>query len=290
MANYSAEITYARINANNNLLANSNDGNGDGSGATISEVIEAPTHSGYFVSGTPVGNTVIADASVAGVFEAGQYLFYWDASGSPALIGQIDEVSTSTITLVSTILGNGGNMTNRELGVSYSLITSNEEFYIRVKTTKVPSTESAFILMPNFQNWRKVPSQRNESPVLESQSNIQQYSVIGTPVSIDGPKPYVNFKITTTNIFLSSNNGVTYFANWAQFPQYIWLRATVIPSDATLSSLAASTMYRFTTNDFMDNAITVTANTPNATMYNAGYNILPVVINQGGAGQATGGA
>lgn len=276
MANYSAEITYARINANNTLLANSNDGNGDGSGASVSEVIEAPTHSGYFVSGTPSGNTVIADASVTGVFEAGQYLFYWDASGAPALIGQIDEISTSTITLVSTILGNGGDMSTRELGVSYSLITANEQFYIRVKTTKVPSTTSTFILMPNFQRWRKVPSQRNESPVLESQSNIQQYSVIGTPVSINGTNPYVNFKMLTMNTFLSSNSGVTYFANWAQFPQYIWLRATVIPSDATLSALAASTMYRFSTDDFMDEAITVTANTANATLYNAGYNISPV--------------
>lgn len=273
MANYAAEITYARINANNNALASSNDGNGDGSGASISEVIEAPTHSGYFVSGTPSGPTVVADASVDTVFEVGQYLFYWDLAGNPVLIGQIESLSTSTITLTSTIIGNGGDMTNQELGVAYSLITPNEQFYIRVKTTKT-STTTSFILMPNFQEWRKVKSQRNESAIIESQSNIQQYSNIGNPISIDGVNPYVNFKVVTMNTFLSSNNGVTYFANWAQFPRYIWLRATVIPSDATASALSASTMYRLTTNEFMDNAITVTANTANAILYDAGYNIV----------------
>lgn len=278
MANYSAEITYARVNANNNAIANSNDGAGDGNGASISEVIEAPTKSGYNVSGTPSGNTVIADASVEGDFEPGQYLFYWNASGNPVLIGQIDSISTSTITLVNTVLGTPGDMTNKELGVSYSLITSNEQFYIRVKTSKVPSTVTTSILMPNFQKWRKVPSQREDSAVVVSQSNIVQYSNIGTPISIDGTQPYVNFKVTTVNTFLSSNNGVSYFANWAQFPQYIWLKASIIPSDATASALAASTMYRFTTNEFMDEAITVTANTSNNVLYDAGYDVIPNAV------------
>lgn len=281
MANYSAEITYARVNANNNTLANSNDGDGDGSGATISEVIEAPTNSGFFVSGTPVGTSVTASASVAGVFEAGQFLFYWDLTGNPVLIGQIDEVSGSAITLVSNIIGSGASMTTQELGVSYSLITSNEEFYIRVKTSKVVSTVSSSILMPNFQLWRTVPSQRNASPVVTSQSNIVQYSNIGVPVSIGVTQPFISFQFRTINRFLSSNAGASFFSNFAQFPLYIWLRATIIPSGATTSALAASTTYRFTTNEFMDNAITITANTPNAVLYDAGYNIERVVATGG---------
>jgi hypothetical protein len=291
MANYSAEITYARINSNNTSLANSNDGAGDGSGVSITEVIDAPTLSGFTVSGTPSGTVVIADASVEGTFEAGQYLYYWDASANPILIGQINTISTSTINLVSDILGVGSNMTNRELGVSYSLITSDEQFYIRVKTSKVPSTTTSFILMPNFQNWRTTPSQRNESPIITAQSNIQRYSNIGTPVSISGTQPFVNFKVITMNTFLSSNNGVTFFANWAQFPQYIWLRATVIPSDATSSALLSATMYRFTTNEFMDNAITVTANTANTVLFDAGYNVTRVTASGGsiGGGASTGG-
>jgi len=187
-------------------------------------------------------------------------------------------VSGSAITLFNNIIGSGGSMTNRELGVSYSLISANEEFYIRVKTTKVSSTTTSSILMPNFQLWRSAPSQREVSPVVTGQSNIIQYSNVGTPVSIAGTQPFINFKIRTTNAFLSANNGVSFFANWSQFPQYIWLRASIIPSDATESALAASTMYRFSTNEFMDTAITGTANTANAVLSDAGYSVQRVTV------------
>ena len=270
--NYLAEITYARVNANNTALASSNDGNGNG--ASITEVIAAPTHSTLTVSGTPSGTVVVASATVAGLFEEGQYLFYWDAFANPTLIGQIASISTSTINLVSTILGTGGDMTNRELGVSYSLVTGNEQFYIRVKTSKT-STTTGFILMPNFQTWRVNPTQREQSAIRTTQSKIERYSNIGTPVSIASPIVGVNFRVQTVNTFLSTNNGLTFFANWSQFPQYIWLLATIIPSDATSSALLQSTMYRFTTNEFMDQAITVTANTANATLLDAGYLVSP---------------
>jgi hypothetical protein len=285
--NYLAEITYARVNANNTALASSNDGNGNG--AAITEVIAAPTHSTLTVSGTPSGTTVVASATVAGIFEAGQYLFYWDASANPILIGQIASISTSTITLVGTILGTGGDMTNRELGVSYSLVTGNEQFYIRVKTSKT-STTTGFILMPNFQTWRVNPTQREQSTIRTTQSKIERYSQIGTPVSFASPIVGVNFRIQTVNNFLSSNNGLTFFANWSQFPQYIWLLATIIPSDATSSALLQSTMYRFTTNEFMDLAITVTANTANATLRDAGYSVTEVAAGSGNlGGSSTGG-
>ena len=213
-------------------------------------------------------------------------MFYWDASANPILIGQIESISTSTITLVSTILGTGGDMTNRELGVSYSLITGNEQFYIRVKTSKT-TTATGFILMPNFQTWRVNPSQREVSTIRVNQSKIERYSDVGTPVSIASPVVGVNFKVQTVNTFLSNNNGLTFFASWDQFPQYIWLLATIIPSDATSSALLQSTMYRFTTNDFMDQVITVTANTPNATLYDAGYNVQQVSATAGGLGGST---
>ena len=274
--NYSAEIKYARVNSNNTALANSNDGDGDGSGATITEVIEEPTHSAVTVSGTPSGSTVTASVSVASIFEPGQYLFYWDDSANPILIGQIDSISTSTITLTGPIIGSGVSMSTKELGVSYSLVTSNEEFYIRVKTTKVSSTVTSFIQMPNFQNWRTTPSRRDNSTIKQAQSSIQRYSNIGSPVSISGTQPYVNFKVATMNNFLSPNNSVSFFSNWGQFPQYIWLKATIVPSDNTSSALVPATMYRFATNQFMDNTITVTANTLNATLYDAGYSIAQV--------------
>lgn len=271
--NYLAEIKYARVNANNTALASSNDGNGNG--ASITEVIEAPTHSGFTVSGTPSGTVVVANASVVGTFEAGQYLFYWDASANPTLIGQIDSISTSTINLIGTILGTAGDMTNRELGVSYSLVTGNEQFYIRVKTSKT-STTTGSILMPNFQTWRTNPTQREYSTIRTNQSKIERYSQVGTPVSFANPIVGVNFRVQTVNTFLSNNNGLTFFANWDQFPQYIWLLATIIPSDTTSSALLQSTMYRFTTNEFMDQVITVTANTANATLLDAGYSVNPV--------------
>jgi hypothetical protein len=286
MANYSASIEYARINSNNTLLAQSNNGAGDGSGGTITEIIDGPTNSGKFVSPTvtPSGTTVTCTSDVSTTFEEGQYLFYFDASANPILIGQIDSIATTVITLTANIIGSGSAMLNKQLGSSYGLISSNEEFYIRVSTSAISGSGGSSFYIPNIANWRTTPSLRDSSIVKNSVSNIVQYSNVGTPLSIDGAQNIVNFTIRPTNVFLSGNSGANYFSNTNQLPQFIWLRATPIPNVGQTSGFNPSTMYRFTTNEFMENAVTATINTPFATLYDAGYN----VTQPSGANQQTG--
>lgn len=275
MANYSALIEYARINSNNTLLAQSNDGAGDGNVTTITEVIDGPTNSGKFISPTvvPAGTTVTCTSDVSTTFEEGQYLFYFDASANPILIGQIDNIATSVITLTADIIGSGAAMLNKQLGSSYGLISANEEFYIRVSTSVISGSNGSSVYMPNISNWRNTPSLRNSSTVRNSVSNIVQYSSVGVPLSIDPTQSIVNFTISPTNQFLSINNGGNFFSNTNQLPQYIWLRATPIPNTGQTSGFNPSTMYRFTTNEFMENAVIATINTPFGTLYDAGYNV-----------------
>lgn len=271
--NYSATIDYARINANNTLLSQSNDGNGDGSSLTISEVIDAPANSGKFISPsvTPSGPTVTCTSDVSTTFEAGQYLFYFDTSANPILIGQIESIASSVITLTANIIGSGAAMLNREVGSSYSLITSGESFFIRISTSVVGSSGGSTKLMPNFTTWRTAPSEGVSSTVRPDISSILQYSNVGNPITIATSQPNVQFKIITTNVFSTPNNGVTYFNSTGELPEYVWIRATPIPSLGQASGFNPSTMYRFSTNEFMSNAISVTVNTPAATLSAAGY-------------------
>jgi hypothetical protein len=281
--NYSATIDYARINPNNTLLSQSNDGNGDGSGLTISEVIDAPANSGKFISPTvtPSGPTVTCTSDVSATFEAGQYLFYFDASANPILIGQILSIATNVITLTTNIIGVGSAMLNKEIGGSYSLITSSESFFIRISTSVVGSSGGSTVLMPNFSTWRTTPSEGVSSTVRSDISSILQYSNVGNPVTIATSQPNVQFTIITQNVFTSPNNGTTYFNSTGELPQYIWLRANPIPSLGQASGFNPSTMYRFSTNEFMGNAISATVNTPAGTLRNAGYS---------GVGATTGGS
>jgi hypothetical protein len=290
MANYSASIDYARINSNNTLLAQSNDGAGDGSNATITEVIDSPSNSGKFISPTvvPTGNTVTCTSDVSTTFEEGQYLFYFDASANPILIGQIDSIATTVITLTANIIGSGAAMANKELGSSYGLISANEEFYIRVSTSVISGSGNSSVYLPNISNWRNQPSNRNASTVKNSVSNIVQYSNVGTPLSIAGTQQPVSFTIRATNVFLSPNSGANYFSNIGQLPQYIWLRATPIPNTGQTSGFNPSTMYRFSTNEFMEDAVVATINTPFATLFDAGYNVTQPLISQTQQNQGSG--
>lgn len=272
MANYSATIDYARVNANNASLAQSNNGAGDGNNLTISEVIDAPSNSGKFISPSvvPSGTTITCTSDVSTTFEEGQYLFYFDASANPILIGQIDSISTNVITLTANINGSGAAMTNKELGASYSLISASESFYIRVSTSVVSSSGGSTVLLPNIAGWRTTPSSGTSSTVRSAVSSIIQYSNTGNPVIISGSQVQIQFRVETTNVFITSSNA-TYWNAAAELPQYIWLLATPIPSVGQSSGFTPSTMYRFSTNEFMENAVSATVNTVAATLSSAGY-------------------
>jgi hypothetical protein len=164
-------------------------------------------------------------------------------------------------------------MTNKELGSSYSLITAAESFYIRINVGQIGSSGGSAIYLPNLSEWRVTPSQRESSIVKTSVSEILNYSNIGSPLTIAISPQNVQFKITSKNVFRSANNGQTYFPTASELPQYIWLLATPIPSVGQSTGFSAATMYKFSTNEFMDNAIIVTANTSKNLLYDAGYKI-----------------
>ena len=275
MANYIATIDYARFNSNNALLAASNDGTGDGSGAVTTEIIETPTSSGKFVTGAaPVGNQVVCTTNVESTFEPGQFLFYFDAFGLPTLIGQIDTVVTTTITLTANIIGSGAAMANKELGASYTLISPIETFYIRVGTQVVSGSGGSTIYMPNINTFRAQPTSGEASINNSTVSQVVQYSNFGNPLSIAAAGQQVNFRLYTENIFTQSQQGI-YWQNSNQLPQYIWIRCTPVKNAASPSGFSASTMYKFITDEFMQDAVEATINFDGQTLIDAGYkNIL----------------
>lgn len=269
MASYIATIDYARQNQNNSSLASSNDGAGDGSGAVITEIIQAPTSTGKFVTGAaPSGNQVVCTTSVEGTFFPGQFLFYFDAVGNPTLIGQIDTVVTTTITLTANIIGSGANMTNKELGASYTLISTLESFYIRIGTSVVSGSGGSVVYLPNVNSFRTVPELAgiNNSTL----SSIVQYSNYQNPLSIAVAGQQVNFRVASRNQFIQSSPGF-FWTNANQLPKYIWLACDPVRNSASLSGFAPSTMYKFMTDEFMQNALEVTIDYPAEFLVEAGY-------------------
>lgn len=269
MASYIATIDYARFNQNNSALANSNDGAGDGSGAVITEIIEAPTSTGKFVTGAaPSGNQVVCTTSVETTFFPGQFLFYFDAVGNPTLIGQIDTVVTTTITLTANIIGSGASMANKELGASYTLISTNESFFIRIGTQIVSGSGGSVVYLPNVNAFRVSPDFGSINNTIVS--SIVQYSNFQNPLSIAAAGQQVNFRLASRNQFIQSSPGF-YWTTANQLPKYIWLSCYPVQNAASLSGFAPSTMYKFMTDEFMQNALEVTIDYPAEYLVDAGY-------------------
>ena len=284
MATYNASgIRYTRINANNTTLATSNDGAGDGVSLTITDEIKSPTKSAQItfvsvvaglVTGSIVSGTGFANTDY---FNVDDYLYYYDGSNNPILIGQIASIDVGGAQLQLTSTTSASTPTVGSLmGASYTLITDSEPFYIRIPT-KVVSVDNTKQI-PNLNTWRVTPSLRNSSKVLQVASRIDRYSTVGNPIVI-GTTAGVDFAIQSMNTFTPTTGGTGgFWDNGSQLPQYIWLKATPLTTAASTSALSPQTMYKLSTQEFQESVITITAGTNDTVLYDAGYN---VVINTG---------
>lgn len=263
--NYTASgITFAKANENNIAIANTRSGIG-----TLTEVIEPVTlASGTItVTGTTVtgvGTSFLTD------FAAGQYLFYYNYEGEPALLGKILSVTISTMTLTANATT---NVSNVYCGMATTILGTAENLMIRIPV----APNGPNVILPNWGAYRVIEAPLEVTAENNSEfSNLEQYSVINAPQTPINSPVNIPFSITPVYNFQSYEalvNGqkvTLYFQTAANFPVYCF--AILNPYGENAANLAPNTLYKlFASEAFLLNGINVTTAYSQQFLTLAGY-------------------
>jgi hypothetical protein len=205
-------------------------------------------------------------------FADGDYLFYYDLSGSPLLVGRIASVDSDT---QITLTGNSsiavsttpspGQLYPTYCGKSNTVIGLNESVIMAVPV--VPY--GANVWMPNWNAYRQTatPSSYNKTAA----SRITTISAINNPTAPASP---INISYTiaslTEFVFVTAGAYKYAFAN-GNFPSYVY--ALLNPyGDSLNMDLYQNTLYQAIANqDFENNGILVSASYPEIFLKESGY-------------------
>lgn len=280
MGTYNSSVNYYRVNANNTNIAITNSGVG-----SPTEEIAAPLTAGTYSSGSGVNIAGETPGSDFNQWSTGQYLYFIDNNGVYRLLGQINTIPTSsTLTLVANaITYSPAIAVGMPLAASYSLVTTTESFYIRVSTQLTGGGLSAGEAnIPLMTSWRT--QNTASAPNNTSVTKLERVSNVGTPVSNAASVANVPFTLRVMNVF-SSNTGFTRLWPNQDFPDYIWIRADLTPTGA---SLAGQSMFRITTEETIE-AFKITSNTTPQQAFDAGYVNINLQLVTGTTGTPGGG-
>lgn len=233
------------------------------------------------VEAAPVNTPTLGDALakntnvVTGVntsfvtdFAENDFLFYFDAGGSPILVGQIATVSDAQLVLTEKATV---DVVNKNAGKIDVIVNGAESFLIRIPV--VPNSGGVFL--PNWNNFRTSPpsiTAYNNTAV----SSISTYSAVGNPIVI-GSVTQAPFSIRPSNIFptiaqptpSNPQNRVVWPSPNPSFPNFVF--AIVDPYGEQVGvNLAQNTMYQFTCESVLDGFL-AGPNTSVQTMIDNGY-------------------
>jgi hypothetical protein len=205
-------------------------------------------------------------------FLVGQYLFAYDYSGSPYLVGQVLEINSSTqITL--TQYASAAVVVASQCGMMDTLIKQSDSILIRIPTI----VQNGQTIIPDWASLR-LTFNDTFSYNNSTRTNLSQYSQVGDKLSVyNGATIKAPFTITPTNqivVFKVSvnSNGRGCFANTGDFPRFTF--AVYNPYGENPTVLSAATMFKLYTNETME-GIPISVNMENLILEAAGYNFAP---------------
>lgn len=203
----------------------------------------------------------------------GDYLFYFDASGSPILVGRISTVSDAQLVLTAK---SNVDVVNKKGGKVNVVINGSESFLIRIPA--IPNGNAVYL--PNWDSFRltATPTSYNNDTV----SSISTYSAPNNPAVIGTPSQ-APFSITPTNVFPQLSNKIFYQTPSPDFPNYLFAVLNPFGDQADLN-LIQNTMYQFQCSDSID-GILAGANTLVSTLLANGYSSNQFIAGAGGGGQ-----
>lgn len=259
-------ITFAKSNENNIAIANTQSGLG-----TLTDVIAPVTlASGLItVSGTAVtgvGTSFLTD------FAAGQYLFYYNNEGEPALLGKISVIgSATTITLTAAA---AINVTSVYCGMASTILGTSENLMIRIPVAQ----SGPNVIIPNWAAYRVIETPLDATAYNNSTfSNLEQYSDVNAPQT-PASAPLTNIPYTIQPVYnfqsyeaiVAGQKTTLYFQTAANFPSFCY--AILNPYGEANSVLAANTLYKlFASESFNLNGIVATTAYSQQLLTLAGY-------------------
>lgn len=270
-----SDIIYARVTTSNLAIATSNSG-GSESTSVIEDVIKPPSLATGKISCDTSTNLVTGtETTFTTQFKKGEYLYTYDPTGSPELIGKIVNISNdTTLTLTDVALF---TRTLKFAGTSQTMLKGSESILARIPVVVSARNSNGVVTqayMPNFNEWR-IPGNTlglngYNNP---NSSNLVRYSNAGDVLSVDSPitsANYIPFTIKSLNQFtLGSGRD---FWNLGSIPNYIWIQ--INPYGDNGVDLPQNTMFYLFTKTTFNDGLLVTPNYSRQLLESAGYTLL----------------
>lgn len=269
-----SDIIYARATPANLVIAATN--NGGTRTSSIEEVIKPPSLATGKITCDTSSNTVTGtETTFKDQFKEGEYLFAYDSSGNPELIGQIANISNqTTLTLTEPALF---TRTLKYVGSNKMMLKGSDSFLIRIPVVVSSRNANGVVTqayIPNFNEWRLPDNILGLNGYNNPDtSNLVRYSNPGDVLSVDSPittDNYIPFTIKSLNQF---TNGSQVDNVWVlgAIPNYIW--ALVNPYGDDGNQMSQSTMFYLFTKTTFNNGLLATTNYPKKSLEEAGYSL-----------------
>lgn len=259
-------ITFAKANENNIAIANTQSGLGE-----LTDVIAPVTLASGLITVSGTGVTGVGTSFLTD-FAAGQYLFYYNNEGEPALLGKISVIgSATTITLTAAA---AINVTDVYCGMASTILGTSENLMIRIPVAQ----SGPNVIIPNWAAYRVIETPLDATAYNNSTfSNLEQYSDVNVPQTPASP-PLTNIPYTIQPVYnfqsyeaiVAGQKTTLYFQTAANFPSFCY--AILNPYGEANSVLAANTLYKlFASESFSLNGIVATTAYSKQLLTLAGY-------------------
>jgi len=257
-------IAFAKATAENIAIANTQSGIGD-----LNDVIEPVTFATGKINITN-GSTAITGTGTSFLsdFQAGQFLFYYDAEGDPVLVGKIASIASDaamTLTASASV-----NKTLVNCGMANVILATTDNIIIRIPVV-LNGYGTNVAVIPNWNAYKNLVTGFNNT----TSNNLEQYSAVGTPQQ-QGTAVNIPYTITPVYNFQSyealvgGQKTTLYFQTAANFPSFCF--AVLNPNGDSEVKLAANTLYKlFASETFPLNGVRVTLAYNPSLLSQAGY-------------------
>jgi hypothetical protein len=227
------------------------------------------------------------DTTFSTDFTAGDYLFWYDSSGSPTLIGRVS-ITPSSPTQLQLVSKWTTPIANKYCGGMNVIVNGAESFLVRIPVIPNGAIVNGYptkVFLPSWDYFR-ITSGDSASYNNTNVSSISTYSIVGAPSEI-GPTPaQVPYSLFGVNIFNTTASPTTADPTrrilWpalsqsqnAAFPNFVFALFNPFGNNQG-ENMAQNTMFKFLCAEELQGFIAV-ANTTAATMISYGYGVRQV--------------
>jgi hypothetical protein len=220
-------------------------------------------------------------------FSAGDYLFWYDSSGNPTLIGRVS-ITPSNPSQLQLVSKWTTPIANKYCGGINVIVNGAESFLVRIPVIPNGAIVNGYptkVFLPSWDYFRITPGD-SASYNKTNVSSISTYSIVGAPSEI-GPAPaQVPYSLFGVNIFNTTASPTTTnpdnrvlwpplsASNNAAFPRFVFALFNPYGNNQG-ENMAQNTMFKFLCAEELQGFIAV-ANTTAATMISYGYGVRQV--------------